>query len=321
MAGVSAVLRSLSEGKWPLCHDGSFLEPIDTMYLLFKNKGRNATGFNVCFVADRFQFPPLRSLLPDPTSFFTPDDFVDSLMCLLLASALVAVGISVAKLIWERVDSQFASINPSHKKWYVVANLSKSFILGCMSLSPRYWIGVYYVFDRMDEVNVKRCGMLYIATDLVALFMVPKLPRSTIMHHVMTILIIITVSTVDIGIVGYGGFVGVCKMAVLYGIFSTLAFLVNAYLALRVVYPKARWLHILVILSLWPYILCCVCNWTIHMVWLCSLIANWEVSFINVLYLLGISALVNDDIVLIKWLMKRSSPGIGEEDKDPDKKL
>lgn len=319
MAGVGAVVSSLLEGKWPLCHDQSFLEPMDTLYLLFKNKGRNASGFNVCFPADRFEFPPLRNLLPDKIPFFefTPDDFVDSVVSLGVACFVVAIAIAVTKFVWERIDTRFASINPSHKKWYVVANLSKSFILACMCLSPRYWIGSYYAYflDIADVINMKRCTILYISTDVVALFMVSKLPFSTVLHHITTTSLIMVVSTVNLEIDGYSGLLGVCKMAILYGIFSTFAFLVNAYLALRVVYPNASWLPILVQLSLWPYILFCACNWSIHLIWMGYLVANLEISVVNVVYLLAITTMVNDDIVLIKWLMKRSSPGVREEER------
>ena len=161
--------------------------------------------------------------------------------------------------------------------------------------------------------------MLYIATDLVALLIVPKLPFSTKMHHIVTTLLIIGVSAVDIEVKGYGGLLGVCKMAVLYGIFSTMPFLVNAYLALRVVYSKGEWLHILAKMGLWPYLLCCACNWTVHVIWLCYLVYNWEISIINILYLLAISNMVNDDIILIKWLIKRSSPGVGESKENKEK--
>lgn len=320
MAGAGPVWDTLTSGRWPKCHDGSLLEPLDTLYLLFRNRGSNASGFNVCFVPDRFQFPPLRNLLPDPTTYFTPDDFVDSVTCLFITSILITLGMILVKNIWARIDPQFASITPSHKQWYVVANLSKSFFLGCMALSSRYWIGVYYsyIFDQMDMLNIKRCGMLYVATDLVALYMVPKLPTSTILHHVTTTLLIVMVTAVNIEVKGYGGLLGVSKMAVLYGIFSTIAYLVNAYLALRVVYTKAWWLSGLVKLSLWPYVFCCLCNWSVHLIWFGSLVINFELSLFNVLYLLAISTMVNDDIVLIKWLIKRSSPIL--EDADQNKK-
>lgn len=320
MAGIGAVLSSLSEGKWPLCHDGIFLQPLDILFLLFKNKGKNGTGFNTCFVEDRFKFRPLRSILPEPTALFTPDDFVDCLVCLLIASIAAALGMAVSKYVWERIDKQFASISPSHKKWYVVANLAKSFALGCMCLTTRYWIGSGYGFfyDNLDPVNVKRCCILYISIDLVALIIVPKLPFSTKMHHITTTLLIMMVTATNIQAKGYSGLLGVSKMVVLYGIFSTMAFLVNAYLALRV-YSKRAWLHVLAKMSLWPYVLCCACNWTFHLIWFCSLVYSFELSIVNVLYVLAVSTMVNDDIVLMKWLARRSSPGV-EEDQEEHKK-
>ena len=305
----------------PRCNDGTFLQPLDFLYLLFKNQRRNTTGSYVCFPAKRFKFDLLRSLLPDQTNSFTPDDFVDCLVCLFITCIVVAFGIVAVKFIWEIIDPQFASIAPSHKKLYVVANLSKSFFLGCMALSFRYWVWTYYgyIYDNLDGLNVKRCGMLYLATDVVALLIVPKLPFSTKMHHIVTTFLIVLVTAVDIKAKGFSGLTGVCKMALMYGIFSTLPFLVNAYLALRVVYSKASWLHILVKMSLWPYILCCACNWSVHLIWFCSLVYNLELSLINMLYLLGISTMVNDDIVLMKWLARRSSPGVGDESKQKGK--
>lgn len=317
MAGVGAVVSSLSEGEWPLCHDGLILQPLDILFLLFKNKGKNATGYNVCFVGEHFKFPLLRNILPDSTPFYTPDDLIDSLVCLLISSAAVVLGITMGKLLWERIDPQFSSITPSHKKWYVVANISKAFFLGCMCFTSRYWIGTYYSYknDNMEiQLNFKRCAILYIATDLVALFMVPKLPFSTVLHHVTTTSLILMVSAVNIQVKGYSGLLGVSKMAILYGIFSTMPFLVNAYLALRVVY-SGKWLHVLVKMGLWPYVLCCACNWTVHLLWLCSLVYKLEIGIINMLYLLAIATMVNDDIVLMRWLIKRSSPGIGEDKK------
>ena len=312
MAGVGPVLENIVNLRLPRCHDGAILEPVDTLFLLFRNKGFNATGLNACFVGKRFEVPLLRNLLPDPTAYFTPDDFIDCLTCLFITSVLVTLGMVLVKKVWCYLDSDFRAITPSHKQWYVVANLSKSFFLGCMALSSRYWIGVYqgYILDKLPALalNYKRCGMLYIATDLVALYMVPKLPRSTLLHHITTTLLIVMVTAVNLTLPGYGGLLGVCKMAILYGIFSTIAYLVNAYLALRVVYSKTWWLPILVRLSLWPYVLCCICNWSVHLFWLVSLIVNMELSIINVVYLVAISMMVNDDVILIKWLMKRSSP-------------
>ena len=310
MAGPGVVTESLHDGRWYQCSDGWPIEPLDALHLIFPNKGRNSTGRNVCFVPRLIEFPLLRNLLPDSTELFVPDHLVDSCVVLFVLCTLVTVGLILTKFIWERVDSKFASITPSHKKWYVVANMSKAFFLACMALSSRYWIGAYLGFflDEFQTVELKRCGMLYIATDIVALYMVPKLPLSTVLHHVSTTVLIMLVSSMDISVKGWGGLLGVCKMSLIYGVLSSFAFLVNAYLGLRVVYPKAKWMHWFVKISLYPYVLCCAINWTTHAVWLAGIISSFDLSIYNLLYLIAISFMVHDDIVLTRWLIKRSSP-------------
>ena len=322
MAGVGVVSESLHDGNWFKCSDGWPLEPLDVLHLMFPNKGRNSTGKNVCFVPKLIEFPPLRNLLPDSAGLFVPDHFVDSCVVLFTLCTLVTVGLVLAKFIWEILDPRFASITPPHKKWYVVANMSKAFFLACLAFSSRYWIGAYMGFflDEFQTVELKRCGMLYLTTDVVALYMVPKLPRSTVLHHVSTASLIMLVSSMDISVKGWEGLLGVCKMSLIYGVLSSFAFLVNAYLGLRVVYPKAKWMPWFVKISLYPYVLCCAINWTVHAIWLVGVISAFDFSIYNLLYVFAISFMVHDDIVLIRWLIKRSSPMAANKEDVPKTK-
>ncbi len=321
MAGISVITEGTRDGRWYVCSDGKLMEPIDILHLLFPNEGRDSSGVNVCFVPRRFTFPPLRALLPDPTGYFVPDDLVDSIVVLTFLCVLVTVGLILCKLVWEKVDPRFAAISPPHKKWYVVANLSKTFFLAAMALGTRYWVGAYRSFylDKFPVVELKRCSMLFMVTDLVALYMVPKLPRSTKFHHVATSTLCLLFSSIDPSIEGWGGLLGVSKMTILYGMFSTIPFTVNAYLGLRVVYPEAKWLAGLARLSLWLYITCCAVNWTTHSLWLGGLAFNMDISVATVLYFVPISVMINDDITLIKWLWKRSSPMAAKEAGDRKK--
>lgn len=314
MAGVGAIIGSLKDGKIPLCQDGLPLAPLDYLALLFPNKGPNITGHNVCFVQQRFHIPALRSLLPDPTDFFTPDDIVDAIACLILLCSVITAGMIACKFIWERLDPSFASITPTHKKWYVVANLSKALFLAMLASSHRYWIGTYnlYFHDQFQVLETKRCGVIYVATDVVALYMVPKLPRSTMIHHLSTLTLILLVNGIHLDINGWSGLLGVSKMCVLYAIFSSAAYSVNAYLAFRVVYPKAVWLNGLVKISLWTYLICCAVNWSIHGFWLINLVRALQISIFSILYMVVLATIVNDDIVLIKWLINKSSPMVKE---------
>ena len=317
MAGIQAIISGWQDGSWYRCSDGYVIEPLDMVHLLFPNKGRNITGVNVCFVARHFDVPFLKNLLPPSGELFAPDDLIDGIVALFILCVLVTVGMIVFKKIWSSLDPCFASISPPHKQWYVIANLSKSFFLAVLTLSTRYWKGSYLALyrDEFQRMELKRCMMMYIATDVVALYMVPKLPKSTILHHIATASICVIFAGVDVSIKGWDGLLGVCKMSLFYGVFSTITFTVNAYLALRVVYPNAKWLILLVKFSLWVYIACCAGNWTIHGLWVVGVVLNLEISVYTVLYLLVISAMVHDDIVLIKWLIKRSSPMADEKKK------
>lgn len=312
MAGLATTMNgeSFRNGNWYLCSDGKVMEPLDILHLFFPNKGRDTVGWNVCFIPEYFRLPFLRNLLPDETEYFLPDDLVDSVAALFYLCVFITVTLFVVRYTWEWLDPQFAVIAPPHKKWYVIANLSKAFFLGCLTFSSRYWIGTCNSItnDDFSGLEVKRTGILYLATDVVSLYMVPKLPRTTILHHITTTTLILLMCSMNMSLAGWTSLLGVCKMAILYGIFSSVSFSVNAYLALRVIYPKAKWLRWLVPISLWLYILLCATNWSVHLVWVVWIVTSWEVSVYSVLYLLAILAIVQDDIVLIKWLWKRDSP-------------
>lgn len=281
------------------------MEPLDVIHTVFPNEGRAIAGDNICFSARPFHFSPLRQLLPDSSLYFTPDEFVDGLVSMVVISICVAISIFFAKEVWNALDSKFSAISPDHKKMYVVANMSKAALLGILALSPRYWVGSYncFILDEFQAIETKRCGIIYMVTDLVALFIVAKLPRSTVFHHITTSSVIILVCAMNLQVKGWNGLLGVSKMGVLYGLFSSAAFPVNMFLALRVVYPDAKWLKWFAKFSLLSYIICCTFNWSIHAVWLARVIYDWRnLSIFPFLYMCAIYFLVTDDIVLMKWL-------------------
>ncbi len=311
MAGVSALYTWEYDDStpWYMCPNREYIEPLDVLQCLFPNKGRKIVASRTCFVPQRFSSQLLQNLLPSSTKYYTPEDFIDGIISLAVMSITISVMMLFIKEAWNCVDEKFMSINPSHKKLYVVANLSKAILLGTLALSPRYWVGALeFLYDNFYGIEVKRCGIIYIATDFVALFLVPKLPRSTLIHHIITSIMAVLVTSMNIQMPGWDGLLGVAKMGILYGLFSSLAFPVNAYLALRVVYPKARWMPVLIYICLFTYILCCTLNWGVHLLWLCKLVYQWEISVVSLLYLIAVYFMVSDDIILIKWLIRRGSP-------------
>ena len=301
--------------SWYQCADGKIITPMDVLQMMFFPHHYDRPGDNVCYEPKPYQIPFLKQYLPAEDSFggvFLPDDFTDSVVGLALACFVISLGIVIAKLTWEKLDPNFNNITPSHKKWYVVANISKSVFLLCIALSPRFWKECYrgFIMDNWPPslLFIKRCCILYVATDLVALIMVPKLPFSTKMHHTVTTLIVLAVGGGNLRVRGTTGFLGACKMAVLYGSFSSVPYLVNAYLGLRVIYSKRRWLYEMCRLSLVVYMLVCALNWFTHLMWLFGYWGDSNFSLPIILYVMMMVMMINDDIVLIKWLFKQGSP-------------
>ena len=313
MAGLATTMtrESLREGSWYRCSDGRFIEALDIVHLIFPNKGRNTTSSNVCFVPDHFEFSPLRNFLPNETNYFVPDDFVDCVASLFCLCFFVTIGMIVAKYIWEWIDPQFAIIS-EHKKWYVLAYMSKTFFLACIAFSTWVWIGTYSLLmkdmkDNLSSLQLKRTSMIYIASDIVALYMVTKLPWRAKIHHFLTAVVCLAISIVNITLGGWTGPIGVVKMVTLSGFMFAVTFPVNAYLALRIAYPKAKWLKWLVTFSLWAEIVVCVISWTTRIIWIVMLVTSWEISVYNIVYCFTITVVDYTQANLIKWLWKRSS--------------
>ena len=315
MAGIRSIYTAGSNGTpWYICPNGELIEPLDVIHTAFPNEGRDIAGDNICFIGRPFQFAPLKHLLPESSVHFTPDEFIDGLVSTLVISICVTISIFFTREVWNCFDSRFNSISPAHKKMYVVANMSKAGLLAILALSPRYWVGSYncFVLDEFKAIETKRCGIIYIVTDLVALFIVPKLPRSTVFHHITTTVMSVLVCSMNLQVKGWNGLLGVSKMGVLYGLFSSAAFPVNIYLALRVVYSSAKWLNVLAKFSLLTYVICCALNWSIHAVWLFRILYDWRnLSLFPFLYLVAIYFIVTDDIVLMKWLYGRGGTSSG----------
>ena len=296
------------------CADGSFPEGLDLLHLFFPNNGTNFSkdyyNDNACWALTPFRFAVTDALLPPSSGLYTRDGLVDSVTCLIVACCLLSFAFVIAHCIWNKLDRGFASISPVHKKWYVVANMSKCVFLGIICASSKYWIATFRAFalDEFVNTEAKRTTVLYVATDAVALLLVPKLPMSTVLHHVTTILLLLVHWGIDMRVNGWTGLLGVVKMMMLYGSFSTISFAVNGYLALRVVYPKSSVTSLLCRVALWIYVICCFGNWSLHLLWFGHSIYNGYMSLIILLYAGCIGFIVHDDVVLIKWLIAKNSP-------------
>jgi len=196
----------------------------------------------------------------------TPAELLQIILLFVLSNMALAIGFIVAHFFFNQFSITFRSITPEHKKWYVIANLSKTLCLLLMVMDWRWIEGAYRVIFFKDYLNplfLKRTSMLYVLTDSVALFMVPKLPQSTIIHHYIAVFLAFQTWAWDLQRDTL-----VVHLIMVYGAFSTLSYLVNTFLAMRVwCLFKDNVLNLICGMALVIYLVSCVGNWSYHLWW------------------------------------------------------
>lgn len=250
---------------------------------------------------------------------FDEAEWRDATNTFALNCAILIVLWPLCKHAWLRWSKRFAAL-PSGRQYYVVANMSKALCLAIMCLHPSFFSSLHHTFfqrsllqsketsDAQDSTNeafwIKRCSALYLASDAVALLLVPALPTTTIFHHWMSI---------ALGLCFFGTRLedsNITLMIALYGAWSSLAFPVNLFLALRFPFDKSEWLPHLAWISLILYVIVCAINWSWHLAWLASqlfeksVLDDWY-GLLVLLYAGAITVLARDDIVLMSWLWDR----------------
>lgn len=128
---------------------------------------------------------------------------------------------------------------PRHLQLYVVSNLLKAKVLGMYS-TVLINLLLTVMHGGWDGTTLRALAPVYASLDLLSLAMVPKMEKSTTMHHIMVGIFAIYISlcpntwlceTIGIGCeIERGTFAAACCT---YGLFSMLAYFVNGFLALR----------------------------------------------------------------------------------------
>eukprot|EP00911_Craspedida_sp_UC1_P000990 UC1_evm3s740 len=274
-------------------------------------------------------------------------DFTHLLVYFCALSLLLAASWLALHRIFLVVWPAYSRIQPPHKRMYVVANLSKSFILALQASSVTWW---FYSFchyrctpdpilrvmggsqDFVQQYSLGACNFsstaeasgprsqefwtkvvtaTYVSTDFVALLVVPALPLTTKIHHWAAVAFMLAVWQVQLSEYEVG------QKLMMYGFWSTLAWPVNTFLALRVPYRNATGKHgpalaMLAIFSLVVYVIVCAFNWGLHLVWLLDYLIN-RASVLGaasaLVYVSSLSLFVTDDLKLMKWLYAYARSG------------
>ena len=133
------------------------------------------------------------------------------------------------------------------------------------------------------------------SNDIVGLQRVTKLHRSTRLHHTTAVIFLLGAWTADFQ------HSTTAKMLAVYTIFSAMSFSVNLYLGLRFLVDENKsGLRVLKQSAKGCYIVCCVLNWGFQ----CYMSLNNK-EYQLMAYLTGLIFIIWDDIVLLRWLLKK----------------
>jgi len=189
---------------------------------------------------------------------------------------------------------KYKNINPEHKKIYFVSNLIKGIVLGLFTPLAFGILYSYFIHNIWNRSLIKSLASTYCSLDLVSIFCIQKMQFNTLVHHIMVqVLFLISLLCFDFREDT------ISKPIVIYAIFSTFAFSVNLYLALRLILEKN--IKLIATISSIIYQFSCTINWSYQCYYL--YISEIDIIF-KILYSILILGVVSDDIVLIKFLNK-----------------
>ena len=186
-----------------------------------------------------------------------------------------------------------------YKQKYIVKNFIKSFILFTLVLKYNTILNLFN--NNINLKTIQYNGAIYVANDFLGLLYIKNLPKSTKFHHLTTLLLLFVISIVD------NDNILIYKLIYTYTIYSYHAFLVNLYLGLR--YFECNNINInnfinsVRIFAFYNYLICCFANLFTH--FYIIYINYTQIDYTILLYSLCVIPIINDDIILLKWLKKK----------------
>lgn len=195
-----------------------------------------------------------------------------------------------------------------NKQKYIVKNVIKSFILAVLSWYSYILIKSLAYDIPLTNNYVKFFASSYVANDIVGLILIPKLPKSTKFHHIMSSILLFYNYFIDYSDINN---YSVAKLLIVYTCFSSFPFLVNMYLGLRFLEYKDdkltenkiyfnNFLYFIKKASFYIYLVSVSLNWTYQL----YNVIMYELTMAKLIYFSVLIPIINDDIVLLKWLKK-----------------
>ena len=187
----------------------------------------------------------------------------------------------------------------------------------CIYTTKRLYI--YFHTDQYNQDLIRYYGGAYVGNDLLALLIVDKLPKTTIIHHKLSVFMYYMLITFDINKIF------ILKLLVLYTFFSYYAFMVNLYLGLRYFIQEKNFnneenknlsktfntqnlnsvIDYVRISAYYNYLICCSLNWSVHSYFLLKRIYLNLFGCSEFIYCLLLVPIIRDDLILMSWLRKK----------------
>ncbi len=234
-------------------------------------------------------------------------DLLYSLIKLLSVTKLYSLLYNPVELLLNK-NSIFIEYSKERKN-YIIKNLIKSVSMFFIFINFCYIILNYGFTAFFNNKIIRNYGALYVGNDVCGLIMVKNLSYSTKLHHIISFFLYLIVSYYSVQANN------IVSMITIYTVFSFIPFTVNSFLALRFfvkkhsVCPKQIKINYLIdinrIFAKYIYMFTCCVNWLIHSYYFIFKIYNLELGFIDIIYFTFLIPIINDDIILLKWLNRK----------------
>jgi len=196
-------------------------------------------------------------------------------------------------------NNNFITYN-SERKEYIITNINKSFFLLLIAIYFCYNIKngkinlLNLQIDDNDLINYKNITSFYSITDLISTILCFKtMKSSTIFHHVCVIL-------VNLWILQAKKINELQKGIIIYGGFSSMAFLVNFFLGYRFLTKNYNIMKKIVYNN---YVIACLLNWSWQSFHTYKFFYKKNTNYKGfILYLFALYFWISDDIKLMEFL-------------------
>eukprot|EP00124_Ichthyophonus_hoferi_P003854 Ihof_evm3s368 gene=Ihof_evmTU3s368 len=190
-------------------------------------------------------------------SSYTIHKWVESANCIVTflgGSVVVYIVYNVLDRLMMKYSRRYRAITSRDNQLYVLSNTIKSFMLASFTPFCAHLLYECLICDHWNNTRISNLGSLYAICDFISLLVVRKMAVTTVLHHIAVLVFNAFSVTNDYSQEN------ICRLIMVYAIFSTFAYLVNMLLASRFLGVRRSLLMLLSTSALITYALTCSVN-------------------------------------------------------------